>query len=482
MHGSSPQTRTLAWWQRKSFITTFVGAFLLPLGIGLFLGRYGGFLFLFWVLVLALIPVVFVTKIVFEWIVQERGFILNLARHLVPLPPGMIYGTDIKAHRLPAATLSLIGVNALLFFAVPESVIGEYVFFPAEDPRMDEIVVSFFSSAFLHADIYHLFGNMVFLWVFGSALESRVGSDTFLGLYMACIVLSHSLMVLLLALDSGGSWEAMQSFHSLGASGAIAGVMGLFVIRCYFAKVKMAFPIFFIPNISLSLRLQAVLLIGLFFAKDVSGTVNQFRTDIMINYWAHFGGYIGGLAAGYRLGLHRPAAEEALASRAASSARNENKRKEAADLHQDMLERNPHDKRALQYFFERYRPISEEKAAYYFSRLVGAWTDEDFLQAASLVSQYFPRYLNALSQDVLYQLGLHFREMNDLDKAAWCFRIASKRPGARQAESQYQYGLILIAYKRFEAARKELRDVAEAYPEAALGNKARSRLKELAEI
>jgi hypothetical protein len=51
------------------------------------------------------------------------------------------------------------------------------------------------------------------------------------------------------------------------------------------------------------------------------------------------------------------------------------------------------------------------------------------------VSQYFPRYLNALSQDVLYQLGLHFRDMNDLDKAAWCLRIASTPSGSLSSTS-----------------------------------------------
>jgi membrane associated rhomboid family serine protease len=170
-------------------------------------------------------------------------------------------GTDLRLKRLPAVTTSLIAVNVLVYAAGYAS-------------------TSFFLNLFSHADIFHLLGNMLFLWVFGSYVEDRVGRRLFLFYYLLCYL--------------GGEFlfRAMDYRDGLGASGAILGVMGLYLYRCYHSKIRTVVPIVtYVVRVSIN----AKWLLLLWFAWDV---YDAFHTEDFIAHWAHIGGFLTGAAIG----------------------------------------------------------------------------------------------------------------------------------------------------------------------------------------
>lgn len=165
------------------------------------------------------------------------------------MPPGVIYNSDLKLDGLPVVTIIIITINVLLFFTIPESITDRFVFFPIGNPTLYEKLISVFTSAFLHGSLKHFGFNMIFLWVFGSALETRIGWRRFSGCYLIAIAGSKVLVWMLLSIQahSSGNLELVNSFHSLGASGAISGIMGLFIVRCFYANVSIAVPVSMIP-------------------------------------------------------------------------------------------------------------------------------------------------------------------------------------------------------------------------------------------
>jgi membrane associated rhomboid family serine protease len=151
---------------------------------------------------------------------------------------------------------------------------------------------------------------MTFLWVVGSAVERRVGWKKFLWLYLLTGLIGGLVFILVEFIFHG------QAGHALGASGAIAGIMGIFAVRCYFKSMIFPVPILgifsLILPISLKIRLNSLVIMALFFLSDLSGGIEQItgESGSMIGHWCHLGGMISGmLIAGY-LKLGEDAVEE----------------------------------------------------------------------------------------------------------------------------------------------------------------------------
>ena len=146
-------------------------------------------------------------------------------------------------------------------------------------------VLPFFTSMFLHASWLHLIGNMWALWIFGDNIEDHLGHFRYLILYFLCGLAGGGLHVLL----SQGS-----TIPSMGASGAIAGVMGAYFVLFPSARVLVFFPIFFL------FWLPAWLMLGYWFVLQfISGTANTLiarENAGGIAFWAHVGGFVTGIA------------------------------------------------------------------------------------------------------------------------------------------------------------------------------------------
>ncbi len=145
---------------------------------------------------------------------------------------------------------------------------------------------TFLTHQFLHAGWLHVIGNLWTLWIFGDNVEDRMGHGRFLGFYLLCGVLAG----LAQSLASAGS-----GLPSIGASGAIAGVMGAYFVLFPRARVITFVPVFFYP---LFFEIPAVVYLGLWFAMQLfSGTLSLASPSDVggIAFLAHVGGFVAGL-------------------------------------------------------------------------------------------------------------------------------------------------------------------------------------------
>ena len=147
------------------------------------------------------------------------------------------------------------------------------------------IVPPFFTSMFLHGGWLHLIGNMWFLWIFGDNVEDALGSFRFVFFYLACGLAAGFTHFIL------GPSSAVPT---IGASGAIAGVLGGYLVLYPRARVLTLVPLGFFLRV---LELPAALMIGLWFLIQLaSGVLTQGMEGGGVAWWAHVGGFIAGLA------------------------------------------------------------------------------------------------------------------------------------------------------------------------------------------
>lgn len=191
----------------------------------------------------------------------------------------------------------LIVLNVFAFLAyyglvlVPSSdqfqAVVPYMLVPANIARGVDLT-TLVTSTFLHASLFHLAGNMLFLYIFGNNVEDDLGHVRYLFFYLGCGI-AGGLAQTLIDPDS--------AVPSLGASGAIAGVLAAYAVLYPRAQVETLVLFGFIP---LFFRLPALVLIGFWFViQFISGLaqlgVSQQLAQGGVGYFAHIGGFVAGL-------------------------------------------------------------------------------------------------------------------------------------------------------------------------------------------
>jgi membrane associated rhomboid family serine protease len=199
----------------------------------------------------------------------------------------------------PVVTVSLIIVTTLVFLwqvsqgAADQQrviyalgVIPAVLFGKAELPPEIAMVspeVSVVTSMFLHGGWLHLIGNMLYLWIFGNNVEDSMGHARFVVFYLACGV-AAALAQSFAAPDS--------TVPMVGASGAIAGVLGAYLLLFPHAHVLVLVPLGFFSQL---LHIPAVIVLGLWFVLQfVSGAALPTEGG-GVAYWAHIGGFVAGM-------------------------------------------------------------------------------------------------------------------------------------------------------------------------------------------
>lgn len=156
------------------------------------------------------------------------------------------------------------------------------------------------SSMFVHANVLHLVGNMIYLLFFGSAVESAMGSKRFLLFYILCGLsasLFHVLSISIVPIDYLLSRSILNPWITpvVGASGAISGVMGAYFIYYPRSRMTIAYPIIFIPfffTVPSWVYVLSWFILQVFFGlMALTGVAVS-----SIAYWAHIGGFITGVA------------------------------------------------------------------------------------------------------------------------------------------------------------------------------------------
>lgn len=202
---------------------------------------------------------------------------------------------SIKAQRFPVTTVVIIALNLVVF--IHESLLGpsaleafvmSWAVVPARlvgaiagEGSVAIQSMTVVTSMFMHGDILHFLGNMWFLWIFGDNVEDRFGRVGFLVFYLVTGVVAALSQV---------AFSPVSAIPMLGASGAIAGVLGAYLRFYPHARVLAIIPIFIFFQF---LEIRAVFFLGLWFLLQVASSLFG---GSGVAWWAHIMGFVIGVA------------------------------------------------------------------------------------------------------------------------------------------------------------------------------------------
>jgi membrane associated rhomboid family serine protease len=212
---------------------------------------------------------------------------------------------NVPTRSFPAVTVGLIAANVAVYFLVQDgglssaaAPVDEWAFQPCEVDGSCETIgqpwtVNVFTAMFMHADLLHLGGNMLFLWIFGNNVEDALGRFRYLVFYVLAGLAATALQAAITLAQ--GTAEAAQ-IPNLGASGAISGVLGAYFLLLPGAKVLTVFFLgffFFLQEIPAVFFLAAYLAFQLWQANVQLVSPPQGGG---VAVFAHLGGFVFGLA------------------------------------------------------------------------------------------------------------------------------------------------------------------------------------------
>jgi membrane associated rhomboid family serine protease len=214
---------------------------------------------------------------------------------------------EIRSRRVPYITYGLIAINVLVF--VFEFLQGEridallmslgavpaYVTNPSEHPLA---LFTLFTSMFLHGGWLHLLGNMLYLYIFGDNVEDVFGHLGYGIFYLTAGVVAGLLQVFV---------APSSTTPAVGASGAIAGVLAVYLVLYPTAPVRVLVPTFYFMRVA---RLPAAIVLGMWFVIQLFNGFLSLGMRTMatggVAWFAHIGGFVAGLLAGFVLRNTRP--------------------------------------------------------------------------------------------------------------------------------------------------------------------------------
>ncbi len=220
--------------------------------------------------------------------------------------------TQVKGGYFPYVTYAFIALNVLAFLyqmSFENALVCEYGSIPNDIVNGDGYI-TLITSTFMHGGWMHLIGNMVFLWVFGDNIEATVGNVAFAGFYILGALAASALHIMLsygsemdlaacCSICTGcveGSAICPGSIPSVGASGAISAILGAYLVMFPKSKVKTLIFYFFT-------EVPAFLFLGFWIAQQLFFGFSSLGPDAASSggtaWWAHIGGFVFGLVAGY---------------------------------------------------------------------------------------------------------------------------------------------------------------------------------------
>lgn len=201
-----------------------------------------------------------------------------------------------KTGRFPFVNLTLILINILVFLrqlTFSDTELHAFIFanglIPAvlvanlSEGNLAMTLAPLFAYQFMHGGWLHIGSNMLYLWVFGDNIEDRLGHVKYLFFYLLMGVISGLAQI---AFDPGSN------IPIIGASGAVAGVLGAYLISCPRARVVALIPIFIVFTVA---ELPAVVFLGFWFLLQLFQGFASIGVDVSIAWWAHIAGFIAGM-------------------------------------------------------------------------------------------------------------------------------------------------------------------------------------------
>ncbi|HMC77818.1 MAG TPA: rhomboid family intramembrane serine protease [Vicinamibacterales bacterium] len=198
----------------------------------------------------------------------------------------------IPSRTVPAVTIGLIAVNVLVFFyqlLLPPVALEQFVAAYAVIPAWFWWP-SLFTSQFLHGGWMHILWNMIYLWIFGDNVEDHLGHLGFLLFYLGAGATAALLQIL---------FNPFSGVPMLGASGAIAGVMGAYFVLYPHSRVLTAIFLVFVFDL---VEIPALFFLGIWFLLQLVNGLGSLGVSNAAGggtaFWAHIGGFVVGIAVG----------------------------------------------------------------------------------------------------------------------------------------------------------------------------------------
>lgn len=187
----------------------------------------------------------------------------------------------------PVVTFLLIAINVSVFFlelTMGNGFISQWAFVPAHIARQRDFM-TLVTAMFMHAGWLHIIGNMLFLWVFGPAVEDVMGTAKFLVFYLLGGLVASAAQIVI---------NPTSTVPNLGASGAIAAVMGAFLITFPRDRIRTVLFLGIFVDVT---TLPAIVLIGVWFILQLLSQLFLASGGPGVAFMAHIGGFIFGAAA-----------------------------------------------------------------------------------------------------------------------------------------------------------------------------------------
>ena len=231
--------------------------------------------------------------------------LLLLTRYLRLLFP---YSDENPSNARPFVVQTIVAINVAVFlfqlylsaFGLLPQFFQTYAVIPAREFFnfnqlisgqvwvLPTLLFPMFAAMFMHGGFFHIIGNMLFLWIFGDNIEDIMGHVRFLIFYLLCGFGATAAQIVS---------DPTSVIPNIGASGAIAGVLGAYLINFPRAKVKAIFLLGFIP---IYIRIPAVFYLGWWFVQQAFYSFLSLGEDVNMGtggvaYWAHAGGFVFGV-------------------------------------------------------------------------------------------------------------------------------------------------------------------------------------------
>jgi membrane associated rhomboid family serine protease len=225
-----------------------------------------------------------------RFILKNTTLVSSTAKITIMLFP--IGDDNVKGGHYPVVSYTLLAINILVFLLQlsqgnqQEQFILNYGAIPAEITHGHRLY-TLVTSMFLHGSIGHIVGNMLFLWIFADNIEAVIGSVRFFIFYLAGGLAAHAAHIF---------FNAGSEIPTVGASGAIAAVLGAYLIMFPQSQVKVLFIIF-------PFKVPALLFLGFWIFSQFQNGLGSLSASTAetdgIAYWAHIGGFAFGAVRGF---------------------------------------------------------------------------------------------------------------------------------------------------------------------------------------
>jgi len=473
------------WKEQKRFIiATAAFGFFFPLLFFLFFDLLINF---FSFLLIIILPTLFLGFVLLKSIETHRGFLDTLRDYCTFIPIHYAEGESLLERRFNA-TYALILTNVFVHYAIEllgphfRELVESYFACLPDHLEIWNVALSPLTAMFLHGDAEHLWGNMVFLWIFGLVLERRIGWQKFLLIYFVTGLFS-SIIPPYLHLVLFQDW-----YSALGASGAISGIMGAFAFRLFYKRMVFPFPILglfsLLFGLNLKVRINSLMLIMTYFFFDFLGSLFQLSgVSVGIDYLGHLSATLLGMYLASRLKFEDVAMEEMMLERALTAVDEKGNNQLAEKYLQLILEKNPERWEAmvpLARIKNRFGPTEEGERLYL--KAISLLIDREPEKAAEIFAEYFGLYHRPLEAPKQYLLTEILEKLGKYGLAARALEILADDPATPEAwrpRILYRAARLLEKQEFYEAACYRYEQLLQKYPDFKEAEKIRFKLERL---